>query len=57
MPKFTASCVSMEEYNGEVEIVRSLTPNEADLDETGPMFKCRAKDGRLFDAFEDELVL
>jgi len=41
--------------NVEVEIVRPLTDQEADLDEVGPMYKIRFADGHIEDAFADEL--
>jgi hypothetical protein len=36
-------------------ILRRLTRREADLDETGPMYRLRFSDGYERDAFEDEL--
>ena len=39
-----------------VEIIRPLTEKEADLIETGPMYKIRFPDGYIRDAFEDELT-
>jgi hypothetical protein len=42
--------------NVEVEIVRPLTDQEADLGEVGPMFKIRFADGHVEDAFVDELT-
>ncbi|WP_244142329.1 hypothetical protein [Burkholderia vietnamiensis] len=42
--------------NVEVEIVRRLTDQEADLSEVGPMFKIRFADGHIEDAFVDELA-
>jgi len=41
--------------NVEVEIVRPLTDQEADLDEVGKMYKIRFADGHIEDAFVDEL--
>lgn len=38
-----------------VEIVRPITTDEADLDETGPMSRIRFADGFEHDAFADEL--
>ena len=38
-----------------VEVLRPLTEDEADLHETGPMFRIRFRDGFETDAFEDEL--
>ena len=39
----------------EAEVIRPLTEEEADLDDIGPMYKIRFKDGTEADAFEDEL--
>ena len=39
-----------------VEVLRPLTEKEADLLETGPMFRVRFPDGLEIDAFEDELI-
>ena len=39
----------------EVTIIRALTEAEADLIETGPMYRVRFSDGTETDAFEDEL--
>lgn len=54
--QFKSSSDDHAEFNGPVTILRQLTSNEADLDETGPMYRCMAKDGRTFDAFADELT-
>lgn len=40
-----------------VAALRPLTEKEADLVETGPMFRIRFDDGYETDAFEDELYL
>lgn len=40
----------------ECEIVRALTCEEADLEETGPMFRVRFKDGFESDVYRDELT-
>ena len=39
-----------------VEVLRPLTDKEADLFETGPMYRVRFPDGYERDAFEDELL-
>lgn len=39
-----------------VEVLRPLTYKEADLLETGPMYRVRFPDGYERDAFEDELL-
>lgn len=39
-----------------VEVLRPLTDKEADLLETGPMYRVRFPDGYERDAFEDELL-
>lgn len=39
-----------------VEVLRPLTDKEADLFETGPMYRVRFPDGFESDAFEDELL-
>jgi len=38
-----------------VTLVRPLTEDEADLDETGPMWRIKFDDGVTTDVFEDEL--
>lgn len=38
-----------------VKIIRALTEKEADLVETGPMYKIQFSDGYTTDAFIDEL--
>ena len=40
-----------------VKIIRPLTEKEADLLETGPMYKIRFPDGYIRDAFKDELII
>lgn len=46
----------MDKYTGqEVEIIRPLTNQEADLWDIGMMYCCRFKDGCVKDVFEDEL--
>jgi len=45
------------ERSGEpVTLVRPLTEDEADLNETGPMWRIKFDDGATTDAFEDELL-
>lgn len=56
MKIFTSTAESYAKFNGRVHVIRPLTNTEADLDETGPMFRCRTEDGRHFDAFGDELT-
>ena len=42
---------------GRVRVIRPLTGDEADLDETGPMYRVRSMaTGREADAFADELT-
>lgn len=55
MKTFTSTTDSLAIHNGPVEIIRPLTEQEADIDDVGPMFKCRSPQGE-FDAFEDELT-
>lgn len=40
----------------EIEILRPVTADEADIEEVGPMFKVRFPDGFETDVFEDEIV-
>lgn len=40
-----------------VEVLRALTPQEADIDDVGPMFHIRFEDGFETTAFADELTL
>lgn len=47
----------LNERSGQVvELVRPLTEKEADLAETGPMYRIRFPDGHETDAFDDELA-
>lgn len=39
----------------EVEVVRPVTPEEADIEDIGPMWVVRADDGTEFHVFDDEL--
>ena len=53
---FTTTDTDLLQYNGtEVEIIRSLTEDEADIADVGNMYKCRCEDGCEIDIFEDEL--
>ena len=45
----------MRRSGSKVDVVRPLTIDEADIDEVGPMFKVRWRDGFEADVFEDEL--
>ena len=50
------STASNAERGLKVNIVRPLTDQEADLDETGPMFVIQMEDGSVKHAFADELT-
>ena len=39
------------------KVLRPLTCKEADLNETGPMFKVELEGGEVIDVFDDELYL
>ena len=52
---FKSTDAEHAQYNGLITIVRPLTKKEADIDDVGPMFRCRTSSGQEFDAFEDEL--
>lgn len=39
-----------------VAVLRALTPQEADINDVGPMFRIRFEDGYETDAFADELT-
>lgn len=41
----------------QVEVIRELTEEEADIFDVGKMFKIRFEDGFETDAFADELIL
>lgn len=43
-------------YGKTVTVLRPLTNKEAAIIEVGPMYKVKADDGKLMDAFIDELV-
>ena len=51
---FTSTCRTLDKYDGEVEIIRKLTLEEADI-ESQPMFRVKSGDEE-FDAFADELA-
>ena len=53
---FNTTDSELKKYNGtEVEIIRALTEDEADIADVGNMYKVRFYDGYERDAFEDEL--
>lgn len=53
---FTTTDTELMKYNGtEVEIIRPLTKEEADIDDVGNMYKGKFEDGYERDIFEDEL--
>ena len=54
---FQTTATDYQQYNGRrCIIVRPLTDKEADLVETGPMFKVQfSETTEVIDAFEDEL--
>ena len=53
---FNTTDSELKKYNGtEVEIIRPLTEDEADIADVGNMYKVRFYDGYERDAFEDEL--
>ncbi len=54
---FNTTDTDLEKYNGtEVEVIRPLTEDEADISDVGNMYKVRFADGFETDAFEDELI-
>ena len=56
--KFNTTDSELRKYNGtEVEVIRPLTEDEADISDVGNMYKVRFSDGYERDAFEDELSL
>lgn len=55
MKQFKSSSDDHAQFNGVVHVLRPLTYEEADLDDVGPMFRCKTKDGVEFTAFGDEL--
>ena len=55
---FNTTDSELRKYNGtEVEVIRPLTEDEADIFDVGNMYKVRFSDGYERDAFEDELSL
>lgn len=53
---FNTTDTELTKYNGtEVEVIRLLTEDEADIFDVGNMYKVRFADGYERDAFEDEL--
>lgn len=55
---FNTTDSELRKYNGtEVEVIRPLTKDEADIFDVGNMYKVRFSDGYERDAFEDELSL
>ena len=55
---FNTTDSELRKYNGtEVEVIRPLTEDEADISDVGNMYKIRFADGYERDAFEDELSL
>ena len=40
----------------EVQVIRELTEDEADIEDVGPMYEIMFDDGLFTDAFEDELT-
>lgn len=53
---FNTTDSELKKYNGtEVEVIRALTEDEADIADVGNMYKVRFYDGYERDAFEDEL--
>lgn len=53
---FNTTDSELKKYNGtEVEVIRALTEDEADIADVGNMYKVRFFDGYERDAFEDEL--
>lgn len=54
---FNTTESELAKYNGtEVEIIRSLTPEECDTEDVGNMYEIRFYDGYVRYAFEDELT-
>ena len=51
---FKSTATDYSKFDGLVTIVRRLNRKEVDA-EVGPMFKCVAQNGEVFDAFADEL--
>ena len=54
--KFNTTDSELKKYDGtEVEVIRPLSEDEADILDVGNMYKVRFIDGYERDAFEDEL--
>lgn len=54
--RFNTQDSELEKYNGtEVEIIRSLTNEECDIEDVGNMYRVKFTDGYERDVFEDEL--
>lgn len=54
---FNTTDTKLTKYNGtEVEVVRPLTEDEADIFDVGNMYKIKFNNGYECDAFEDELL-
>lgn len=54
---FNTTDSELEKYNGtKVNVVRSLTNNECDIEDVGNMYKVQFEDGYERDVFEDELL-
>ena len=55
---FNTTDTELKQYNGtEVEVIRPLTEDEADIFDVGNMYKVKFYDGYVSDVFEDELRL
>lgn len=53
---FYTTDTTLAPRNGsEVTIIRELTPDEADIDDVGMMYKIMFPDGFITDAFDNEL--
>ena len=53
---FTTTDFELRRYSGTlVTVERLLSDDEADLAETGPMYRVRGEDGETFDVYADEL--
>jgi hypothetical protein len=53
---FNTTDSELKKYNGtEVEVIRTLTEKECDIEDVGNMYKVKFYDGYERDAFEDEL--
>lgn len=55
--QYSASDPDIKPYDGQqATVVRPLDDTEADLHETGAMYRVRFPDGFEYDVFEDELL-